>query len=494
MQVYDSKGLKKVPTAGGGLAAAIQSISAGTTQITSGQVIFGNANGITFGVDGQTITASHNGLTNLRFSAGTTSNLRSDITFGNANGVSFGLDNGTITASIATSLTNIRLSAGTTSNLASAFTFSNSNGISFGLNAGTITASVATSLTNINISAGTTSQNLSNFVFSNSNGISFGLNGSTVTASYTVPTQSVQTLGIYALNNTIGASSSSTYDARSLSIDFQGIISGGWTNGSLRLSVPSGGGGLTNINISAGTTSQNLSNLVFSNSNGVTFGLNGSTITASVAAGGGGGGTVSGIFPEHLWMTRSYGQLGNASVALVPHIQRVEAHIERAILGISFAISSSSNSSHAGVMSFRVGIYTRNGNSFSLASSGSTAYQWSNTSNNSTSVLVGPRHLSVPINATLTPGHYWIAIWSRTSTTNANWFTASNQALSLESNVYSGSFMQATNTTNPWIVGLGRWTASSADLPSSIAVTAITHAALRTVVPIVYFTSGGTTN
>jgi hypothetical protein len=47
-----------------------------------------------------------------------------------------------------------------------------------------------------------------------------------------------------------------------------------------------GGGtsaGLTNINISAGTLAQNLSNVVFSNSNGVSFGLSASTITASVA-------------------------------------------------------------------------------------------------------------------------------------------------------------------------------------------------------------------
>lgn len=43
------------------------------------------------------------------------------------------------------------------------------------------------------------------------------------------------------------------------------------------------GGGLTNINVSAGTTSNNLSNLILSNSNNVSFGLNGSTITASAS-------------------------------------------------------------------------------------------------------------------------------------------------------------------------------------------------------------------
>lgn len=46
---------------------------------------------------------------------------------------------------------------------------------------------------------------------------------------------------------------------------------------------------MTNFNLSAGTASGNLSNVVFSNSNGVSFGLSGSTITASVGGGAGDG-------------------------------------------------------------------------------------------------------------------------------------------------------------------------------------------------------------
>lgn len=128
-------------------------------------------------------------LTNINVSAGTTSNNLSNVVLSNANNVSFGLNGSTITASatVASTQASINLSAGTTSNLASAFTFSNSNGVSFGLNASTFTASVATSLTNINVSAGTTSNNLSAVTFSNSNGVSFGLNASTVTASVAAP-------------------------------------------------------------------------------------------------------------------------------------------------------------------------------------------------------------------------------------------------------------------------------------------------------------------
>jgi hypothetical protein len=52
--------------------------------------------------------------------------------------------------------------------------------------------------------------------------------------------------------------------------------------------MPQGGGTLlSNINVSAGTTSNNLSAITFSNSNNVSFGLNGSVVTASAAAGSG---------------------------------------------------------------------------------------------------------------------------------------------------------------------------------------------------------------
>jgi hypothetical protein len=51
------------------------------------------------------------------------------------------------------------------------------------------------------------------------------------------------------------------------------------------LGLPTGNGTLlSNVNVSAGTTSSNLSAVTFSNSNNVSFGLNGGTITASASA------------------------------------------------------------------------------------------------------------------------------------------------------------------------------------------------------------------
>lgn len=136
-------------------------------------------------------------------------------------------------------------------------------------------------ITNIRLSAGTTSNLLSAFTLSNSNNVSFGLNASTVTAI----ASAIGALGVSTGGNTAGNTRVVT------GIDFviagsnnitvhQSTAPGGpdtiWITGA------AGGGGLTNINVSAGTTSNNLSNLVFSNSNNVSFGLNGSTITATV--------------------------------------------------------------------------------------------------------------------------------------------------------------------------------------------------------------------
>lgn len=203
------------------IAPGLKAISAGTTLATSGTVVYSNSNGVSFGLSGQTVTASVNAGA-LQLSAGTTNVLATQLRLSDSNNVSFGLNGSTVTASAA-----LRLSAGTTSNLASAFTLSNANGVSFGLNAGTVTASIATSLTAIRVSAGTTSNLLSAFTLSNANGVSFGLNNSVVTASV--------------------ASS------------------------------------LTGINVSAGTASQNLSALTFSDDQNVFWGLSGSTVTANAS-------------------------------------------------------------------------------------------------------------------------------------------------------------------------------------------------------------------
>jgi hypothetical protein len=282
-----------------------------------GATVFSNSNNVSFGLNGSTITATATvatSLSNIKVSAGGSSANLSAITFSDSNGLAFGLSDGTITgsytvpgatvfsnsnnvsfglngstitatATVATSLTNIRISAGTTNTLFSNISIANSNNVSFTLNGLTLnaSASVATSLTNIQISAGTTNTLFSNFSIANSNNVSFTLNGSTINASASFPAQTNQLNSVFAIGNTT-SSSSGTINASSFVFSGLGIASVGVKDGTVMVSVPAGGGGITAVQITAGTTNTNISNFSFSDGSNVSFGINGSTITASVAS------------------------------------------------------------------------------------------------------------------------------------------------------------------------------------------------------------------
>lgn len=97
---------------------------------------------------------------------------------------------------------------------------------------------------------------------SNSNNLAFGLNASTITGSAWVNLSAgttSQNLSNFVLSNSNG-------------------VSFGLSGSTVTASVAAAG-----LNFSAGTTSNTMTAITFSNSNGVSFGLNGSTLTASVA-------------------------------------------------------------------------------------------------------------------------------------------------------------------------------------------------------------------
>lgn len=278
IQVLDSLGQLKVTGAGGGGGGNTGSISAGTTKGTLGEVVFSNSNGVSFGMNGQTMTASHNGLTsqsNQAFSAQGGSSAFQTLAFNNANGATFSNNAGAVelsytVPSTAGLLSNIRVSAGTTSNLLSAITFNNGGGVSFGLDASTITATVATSLTNIRVSAGTTSNLLSAITFNNANGITFGLDASTLTASYTVPTvtNSSWTVSDAVTSATVGRLAFTNSNGLTLSLSTSNngnhTVIGSYT-------VPT----VTNSSwtVSDAVTSQTIGRLAFTNANGLTMTL-----------------------------------------------------------------------------------------------------------------------------------------------------------------------------------------------------------------------------
>lgn len=227
------------------------------------------------------------------YSAANGSNTFQTLSFANSNGVSFSTGTQGIYASVATAgaaQTGISgLSAGTTQMTSGTAVFSNSNGISFGVNGNTVTASytvpsVAGLISAINVSGGTTSNNLSAITFSNSNGVSFGLNGSVMTATvatnYQAPGAYLTTAALsqdsskYAGTNGAITGGSITVNTSGVSINLPAYLT---------TAMQSNAATISNINVSGGTTSSNLSAFKLVDSNGVSWSVDtGSKIYATV--------------------------------------------------------------------------------------------------------------------------------------------------------------------------------------------------------------------
>lgn len=309
----------------GGAQTGISGIVVSNTTYTSGTVSFSNANGISFGSSaGQAITASYTvpTVTNSSWTVSdtATSGTVARLAFTNLNGVTLSLSTGangshTIVGShnAITSQSTQFLAMTLGGNTAGTTTFHATNNVSLFLNGGNgitlsgngstvtisgITQSVQTQgitgdqlsigvSTGGNTAGNTTVNSGQRFVLVGSNGITLsqgtGAGSTTVTISgVTVPAQTNQTGGIYHVGNTTGESSSSTFDARTLSFRGDGIVSVGWSNSSVRISATQSNQAVSN---SAGSfTFQTLN---FSNANNVTWGTSaGGIVTASVAAPG----------------------------------------------------------------------------------------------------------------------------------------------------------------------------------------------------------------
>lgn len=228
------------------------------------------------------------------------------------------------------------------------------------------------------------------------------------------PAQTVQTLGLYAVSNTTGQSSSSTFDARTLSFHGAGIASVGYSGGSVVISVPAGGGGITAVNMSAGTTSNNLSAVTFGDANGISFGIDASTITASANTVG----TATTVTPV-------------ASANSVGTVTRwaAEDHRHAGVGGIG--ISTSGNT--AGTTGSQVGTYWfEGGNNVTVSQI---------TSNN------GSHTLRLSVGAYLTTARGSTdAIGLNTAQTNVTW-TVNSNGLSLDAAGYAGTATAATGAS-----------------------------------------------
>jgi len=347
--------------AAGGAQTGISSVVASNATYTSGQISFADGNGVSFGTGvGQAISITHglqftSNTSNITSNALATNAARvqsvngssgaislnvgsslsastngSSITFGLASNITTALQSAgayltTAMQSNAVTLSNIRVSGGTTSNLLSAITFADGNGVSFGMNAGTLTASVAaaggaqTGISGMQVS--NTTYTSGTVTFQNANGISFGSSGANgISASYTVPT--VPTAYVSSVNGSSGAISLNVGSSLSASTNGSSITFGLASNittalqsagAYLTTAMQSNAVTLSNIRVSGGTTSNLLSAITFADGNGVSFGMNAGTLTASVAAAGGAQTGISGLVVSNTTYTSGTVTFQNAN-------------------------------------------------------------------------------------------------------------------------------------------------------------------------------------
>ena len=229
---------------------------------TTGTAIVGtlDTNGLNLAVPAY-LTSAAAGAANFVLTGATSGNTTASGSTINLSGVNVTLSG--------TNNSQIVISAPATSALTQGNNVSISNtGVTIGISAQAVAAA-----------AGSQTANSGTVNFANSNGITFGMSGSNqITASHNgITSQTVQTQASGNIARTGFSSTTTTGTAIVGTLD---------TNG-LNLGVPAyltaavGGGGVA---IGASTQTATSGTVIFSNANGITFGLNNGTLTASAAA------------------------------------------------------------------------------------------------------------------------------------------------------------------------------------------------------------------
>lgn len=178
-------------------------------------------------------------------------------------------------------------------------------------------------------------------------------------------------------------------------------------------------------------------------------------------------------------------QIGQGSLFFQPMEVAAPVAYDRFVQPIIW--SNTSNLSGSGTLSAWVGIYTRTGNTMSLASSTSQTYGVTASGTvGSWSIWGGKRNYTIGWTNTIYPGQYYIGILSRTTTGGAamSWsnFVASNM-----NTANSGNFSQAANASHQHFLGLGSYSATTGAMPSSVAFTQLLGSAAVNLRPPMYF-------
>lgn len=279
---------------GGGIAASIGGNTAGAAALVSNGTLFlAGGNNVTLSQIGNSVTISANtaAAATLSVSAGGSSGAFGGVTFNPANGVSFGLNNGTITASVSPGLnvgqTNLGNSAGQTGTFANEFIFVGGNNVTLSQQSGPGGATMSINAQGQSVQT-QASGNIGATGFVTTTGAGSQIAGTHNTAGFTLavpPFLTTAAGGGGGIDVTLGGNTAGVLALVSTGTMF---LAGGNNitlsqNGN-SVTISANTAAAANLSVSAGSTTGAFGGLTFSNGSNVSFGLNNGTITASVLA------------------------------------------------------------------------------------------------------------------------------------------------------------------------------------------------------------------
>lgn len=233
--------------------------------------------------------------------------------------------------------------------------------------------------------------------------------------------------------------------------------------------------GSINLPVIVEGSTNTISQLVFSNSNRLSFGLNGSTVTATWDPN---------IAFSYLNPLDAYNQVagtfGNGSLFMQPVQFAKFVDCDRIAFPVFMSNAANNNSSVALTLSMRFGLYTRSVSALNLLTNLSTVLTFQSTlSTANSSIYHGLRLWTTAFSKELSEGQYYAAILSNQTTANQPG-TIQNIVVSQLNSSFWGMWGEAANQTAQYTRGLGIYSTTTNNLPSSIAFSQIRGAATGT--------------
>ena len=456
----------------------------GANSISSGTVRLTDANGVTFSLNAQTLSASVNQSISMFAVSNTTQSSsgtahKSALSFGGAGIASVGVTGGSVVVSVPSG-GGAAYSAGmsTNGNTSGDTGFATQRLMLAGGNNVTLSGSTNGGSMSITVSVPNTASQSVQTQGIILGGVSTGGNTEGNTTVNSGTRMVFVGSNMVTLSQATAANATTVTIKATQSVQTQGVIAAG---------VSTGGSTAGNTQVSSGTR------LVFVGTDGILLSqATAADATTITFAGPGAQMTYSGwdpFGPNYPLLTMVAAGQGTVLVEPInaPNLQHDHA-------AIPVFYSNASNSSFSNTLSVWVGLYTRNASTLSLLQSTSRSSGITNSGTvGNYSLVAGLRHFSIPWTQTVSASNYWVAIASRTTTgggAGQTWQQVFQQTMFAASQ-HSGFVGRSTANSMYWRLGLGRYSATSAGVPNSMAFSDITGNSVvaGTGIPMFYFGS-----